>query len=306
MSPKIRFPLPTPPSTGPVFEVHTARGAAVGGGRVRRHLPHPARRMVGAWCFVDHFGPAPRGEEDLTVGPHPHIGLQTVTWLLSGRIRHRDSLGTEQVIAAGQVNWMTAGRGISHSEDGENGPGDVVHGVQLWVALPEHARHGPPAFHHDPAPPRFSVDAAAITLLVGALHHHVARAPAASPLLGADVAFDAAGTAVLHLESTFEHAVVVLEGPVTVADTRLEPGTFAYLGRGRDHIALAVDGPGRVLLLGGAPLDEPVQLWWNWVFRDRAELVEATDQWNAHHERFGEVTGAGGARIEAPPVPASR
>ena len=300
--PKVRFPLPTPPADGPVEQVVSARPAAVGGGSVHRHLPHPKRRMIGAWCFVDHFGPFVRGDRDLDVGPHPHIGLQTVTWLLSRRIRHRDSLGTEQVIRSGQVNWMTAGHGISHSEDGENAPGDVIHGVQLWVALPESARHGPPAFHHDPSPPRFRVEDAELTLLVGSLAGRQAPAPAHSPLLGADVLLD--GAVGLALDPGFEHGVVGLEGAVKVGETVLEPGTSIYLGRGRSELSL--EGTGRVLLLGGSPLDEPVLLWWNWVFRDRSELVAATEQWNAADPRFGTVEGAGGARLVAPDVPPSR
>jgi len=254
--------------------------------------------MIGAWCFVDHFGPSPRGAHDVVVGPHPHIGLQTVTWLLSGRIRHRDSLGTDAVISAGQVNWMTAGWGISHAEDGENDPGEAVHGVQLWVALPDTHRRMPPAFHHDPAPTTFSVGAARVTLIVGRMGVHVASAPALSPLLGADVLLS--GAAELPLEPHFEYGVVGLEGSVSVGEQSLSAGTSVYLGRGRR--SLQVVGDGRVLLLGGVPLDEPVLLWWNWVFRARAEIVQATEQWNAGDARFGVVVGAGGKRIMAPAV----
>ncbi len=299
-----RFPVPTPPAAGPVAETTKARQASVGpGGAVRRLLPHPKRRLVGPWCFVDHFGPHPAGAEDLAVGPHPHIGLQTVTWLISGTIRHRDSLGTNQRITAGQVNWMTAGRGISHSEDGENAPGDIVHGVQLWVALPDAARHQPPAFTHDPAPPRFALGDAAATLIAGRLAGHEGQVETASPLVGADLHFSGAGAATVPLDPDFEHAVVVLEGSATVAATPLAPGTLLYLGRGRDHLAAESADGARLLLIGGRPLDEEVLVWWNWVFRSRPELDRAVADWNTGAPRFGQVEGARGARIPAPQPP---
>lgn len=304
---RARFPLPPPPAAGPVLELTTARTAHVGpGGAVRRYLPHPKRRLIGAWCFVDHFGPDQVGDTPLAVGPHPHMGLQTVTWLISGQICHRDSLGTEQRIRAGEVNWMTAGRGISHAEDGETAVGGTLHGVQLWVALPEAARHQPPAFVHDPAPPRFALGGAEVTLIAGRLGDHAGSVPTHSPLLGADLRLPAGGACSVPLDLEDEHGIIVLEGEAEVAEQLLAPGSLLYLGRQRRALSLR-SGPGaRLLLLGGRPMDEPVLVWWNWVFRDRAELEQATLEWNTGGGRFGTVQGAGGPRIAAPAPPPVR
>lgn len=304
---RARFPLPPPPAAGPVLETTTARAAHVGpGGGVRRYLPHPKRRLIGAWCFVDHFGPAVVGETPLAVGPHPHMGLQTVTWLISGQILHRDSLGTEQRICAGEVNWMTAGRGISHAEDGLSPPGALLHGVQLWVALPEAARHMPPAFVHDPAPPRFAVEDAEVTLIAGRLGEHSGRVPTHSPLLGADLRLPRGGSATLPLDREDEHGVIVLEGSAELAGQPLAPGTLLYLGRQRASLSVSSAPGARLLLLGGRPLEEPVLVWWNWVFRDRAEIEQATVAWNTGGGGFGTVEGARGARIPAPAPPPAR
>lgn len=297
---RVRLPLPPSPAEGPVFESIPARRAHVGAaGAVQRLLPHPKRRLVGAFCFVDHFGPTERGAVDLTVGPHPHIGLQTVTWLLSGKIRHRDSLGTDQVIEAGQVNWMTAGRGISHSEDGENSSGDVIHGVQLWVALPASHADVAPHFHHDAAPPRLRLDAAEVTLICGRLATHCSSVHTYSPLVSADIALS--GVCALPVDPGFEHAVVWLDGTVRVDGQTVARDSLVYLGTGRSTLSLS--GRGRVLLLGGAPLRQPVRMWWNFVGREPAALFGAGQQWNAHHPRFGAVVGARGGRIRAPRPP---
>lgn len=278
---RLRFKPPPPPASGPVCDLLSGRTASVGGGSVRRVLPHPKRRLVGAWCFADHFGPS-RSAGDVPgqgVGPHPHIGLQTVTWLLAGRTRHRDSLGTNQVIASGQLNWMTAGRGIAHAEDGENSPGDIVHGVQLWVALPEAHRHGAPAFEHIPDPPQVQTGGATVTLLAGSLLGETCPATTFSPLLGADLALPGGASALtLPLQPDFEHAVMVLEGTVTVEGRPVTPNHLLYLGTRRS--ALTLQGPGRALLLGGAPLQEPVAMWWNFVFRDPDEAAAAAQAWN--------------------------
>jgi hypothetical protein len=304
---RARFPLPPPPAAGPVLETTSARTAHVGpGGGVRRYLPHPKRRLIGAWCFVDHFGPDRVGETPLAVGPHPHMGLQTVTWLISGQILHRDSLGTEQRIRAGEVNWMTAGRGISHAEDGETPVGDTLHGVQLWVALPDAARHQPPAFVHDPAPPRFTVGGAELTLIAGRLGDRSGAVPTHSPLLAADLRLGSGGSSALSLDPQDEHGIIVLEGEATVAGQSLRPGALLYLGRQRRALTVASASGARLLLLGGRPLDEPVLVWWNWVFRDRAELEQATLEWNTGGGRFGTVQGARGSRIAAPAPPPVR
>jgi redox-sensitive bicupin YhaK (pirin superfamily) len=158
------------PASPPCVEITDSHEAVVGAMTVRRALPRRARRTVGAWCFVDHMGPlAVTEDEGIDIGPHPHIGLQTVTWLLAGEVLHRDSLGSEQLIRPGQLNLMTAGHGVSHAEERTGRYRGDLHGMQLWVAQPEGTRHGPPAFEHHASLPQVALGGAEATLLVGDL-----------------------------------------------------------------------------------------------------------------------------------------
>lgn len=299
----LRFKPPPPPAAGPTLVVLPGRVPQFGGGTIRRVLPHPKRRLIGAWCFADHFGPTPSGGPTGGVGPHPHIGLQTVTWLISGQTRHRDSLGTNQLIRAGEVNWMTAGHGICHAEDGENSSGDVVHGVQLWVALPEHARHGPPQFEHH-TPPTGLVDGAVATVIAGTFAGLHIPATVHSPLVGVDLVLTDGRAHTLPLDPTFEHGLMVLSGAATVEDCKVSPGSLLDLGRRRSSLNIRGEDGARVMLLGGAPLDEPVAMWWNFVFRTADEAAEAARGWNAHSPRFGTVEGSPSPWIGAPDFPA--
>lgn len=284
-----------------VFEVSESRASQVGELPVRRALPHRRRRTVGAWCFVDHMGPATVDERGLGVPPHPHIGLQTVTWLLEGEALHRDSLGTEQVIAPGQINLMTGGRGVSHSEEGTGRYRGAVHGVQLWVAQPSTTRHGPPAFEHHAEPPKAELDGATATVLVGEFAGTASPARRDTDHVGVDLDLRVASST-LPLRPDHEHAFVVLTGTVLVDDTVVEPGHLAYLSMGRDEFRLTVEHPARVLLIGGAPFDEELLMWWNFVARTRDEIVAAHDDWTTAAERFGRVDSAL-ARMEVGPPP---
>jgi len=289
-------------------EVREGRRADVGGLDVVRVLPTKGRRTVGAWCFVDLLGPVDMGDPDpLEVGPHPHIGLSTVTWLLEGEALHTDSLGTEQVIRAGQLNLMTAGHGISHAELAAHPP---FHGAQLWVAQPEGTRHGAPAFEHHAELPLVELagtgGTSAATLLIGGLagDHGGVRSPARADtaLVGADVVL-APGATVVPLDARFEHAVAPIDAPVLVGGNVVEPGSLALVPAGADQVVLTVrEGGARVLLLGGEPLDAPVVMWWNFVARDRDEITAAWRSWNARDERFGTVASPLD-RIEAPAPP---
>ncbi len=274
------------PDAGPALEVVPSHETVVGGVRVRRALPRRARRTVGAWCFADHLGPTSGTDADpLDVGPHPHTGLATVTWLLSGRMLHTDSLGTEQVVAPGQLNLMTAGRGVAHAEEQVRGAGAPLHGLQLWVAQPDGARDGAGAFEHHTSLPQEELPGVVTTTLVGG----ASPARADTPLLGVDLALHG-GEAVLPLRRGHENALVVLEGAVAVGEQRLEPGRLAYLGTGREELVLDADGPARAVLLGGEPFPEPVVVWWNFVGRTREEVTLAHEQWEAgDEERFGRV-----------------
>jgi redox-sensitive bicupin YhaK (pirin superfamily) len=282
-------------------EVSESRVSQVGAFQVRRALPRRGRRAVGPWCFIDHMGPATVDERGLGVAPHPHIGLQTVTWLLAGEALHRDSLGTEQVIAPGQLNLMTAGHGVSHSEEGTGRSRTELHGVQLWVAQPGPTRHGAPAFEHHAVLPTVELESVDATVLVGELAGAVSPARRDTDHCGIDLDLRP-GLAVLPLRPDYEHALVVLSGTVDVGGTAVDPGRLAYLGTGRDEIALRAPAPARALIVGGVPFDEPILMWWNFVARTRDEIIDARDEWAVAGERFGHVASPL-PRIEVEPPP---
>jgi hypothetical protein len=290
------------PVTGPPgMEVTDGRRTVVGGLPVSRSLPRAGRRTVGAWCFVDHFGPAELRDAPMRVGPHPHVGLHTVTWVLDGEVVHHDNLGHEQLIKPGQLNLMTAGRGVAHAEETPPGATGALHGLQLWVAQPDATRHGPAAFEHHAALPAADVGPVVATVLVGELAGARSPARADTPLVGADLVVR--GPATLPLDPAFEHGLLMVEGPMTVDGRLVEPGAFAYLAPGRTELGLTPvpgSGSGRALLLGGAPFGEPVLMWWNFVARTREEMVDARQAWEGESDRFGPVESRLG-RIPAPP-----
>jgi quercetin 2,3-dioxygenase len=273
---------------------------------VRRFLPHRTRRMVGAWCFLDHFGPdSVIALPGMQVPPHPHTGLQTVTWLLDGEILHRDSLGSMQTIRPGQLNLMTSGHGIAHSEESPRDRPPSLHGLQLWVALPEEARHGEPRFAHHPDLPVLRDSGLAVTVIAGELGG--ARSPALvhTPLVGADIALEAATHTRLALEPDFEYAVLVASGAVEVTDGELTTGSMLYLGSGRSDLSIRATAPTRLFLIGGAPFEEELVMWWNFVGRSHEDIVEARADWAAGR-RFGVVRGYDGDPLPAPPMPTAR
>ena len=287
----------------PLIERLEARSTEIGGGiLIRRALPNRQRRTVGAWCFLDHAGPI---EFDagggMHVGPHPHIGLQTFTWLIEGEVVHRDSLGNEQLITPGQVNLMTAGSGITHSEDSAPGSGGRLHAAQLWIALPGHERHRAPAFRNYPHLPLLERGGFSVRVLAGSAFGETSPAAVYSPLIGLDLASTGRAALQLPLEPTFEHAALVLAGTASVAGEALVPGTLLYLGTGHETTALRTDGSARVLLVGGTPFAEEILVWWNFVARTREEIAAATRDWNAGRH-FGPVHGSTAPRLIAPDV----
>ena len=281
------------------LEVLESKDSYVGSARVRRALPLRGRRTVGAWCFADHLGPMAGPEQGLDIGPHPHTGLATVTWLLDGELLHRDSLGSEQPIAPGQLNLMHAGEGVSHAEE-QTRPGGRLHGAQLWVAQPEATRHGAAGFEHHGELPQAEVPDGVATVLLGALAGAESPARTDTPLLGAELALQAA-TSTWELQPSYEHALVVLEGAVVVDDAVVGPGHLAHLGLGRQELVLTAEEPTRLLLLGGEPFEAPLVMWWNYVGRTREEMTAAHRQWTEDDGRFGRVD----SRLEriASPVP---
>jgi hypothetical protein len=290
---------PVAAAAAPAIEIGDSRTRDVGGLTVHRALPRRERRTIGAWCFLDHFGPVDAGME---IGPHPHIGLQTVTWLLEGDVVHHDSLGSEQRIRPGQLNLMTAGAGVAHAEETPATHSGRAHGVQLWVALPEATRHGPAAFEHHAALPRTGIGAAVATVILGALAGERSPARTDTRLVGAELAM-APGEADLPLDPAFEHGLVVLDGEVSLDGIAVVPGRIAHLHPGRERLRLSAHERAVALLIGGEPFAETPLMWWNFVARTREEVVAATAEWNAGSERFGRPVVSELARIPAPPTP---
>ncbi len=280
--------------------VTSSRSAVVGELTLRRALPVRAHRTVGPWCFLDHFGPAAVSPTTtMTIGPHPHIGLQTVTWLIAGEALHTDSLGSEQLIRPGQLNLMTAGHGVAHAEDSRHVTGGTMHGVQLWVAQPEHTRHGPAAFEHHADLPVVALGPATATVLVGSAAGVTSPARTDSALVGADIEATRPGEVVLPLEPTFEHGIMVLAGAIEIGGVAVGTNDFAYLDVGRDDLRMAVGAGTRVLVLGGEPFEAEILMWWNFVARRRDEVDDAYRDWQAGTGRFGTVA-TDLARIGAP------
>lgn len=294
-------------------ELLEPREVPLGGPRamtVRRTLPHRDRRMVGAWCFVDHYGPHDlTGRPGMDVPPHPHTGLQTVSWLLEGQVLHRDSLGSTQVIEPGQLNLMTAGNGIAHSEESlpsHQRATQTLHGVQLWVALPASARGGAPAFEHHGDLPTTAVGDARVRVIVGTLAGATSAATTFTPLVGAEVGLDAGGESLLPVEAGFEHAVLALDSEVDVDGRPVRRGELLYLPPGARNLRLTASSTTRLLLIGGEPFDEQIVMWWNFVGTDHDDIVAAREQWQSQHERFGQVRGYDGDWLHAPALPNSR
>jgi redox-sensitive bicupin YhaK (pirin superfamily) len=282
----------------PVSEVSESRRTEVGGMPVHRALPHHGRRTVGAWCFLDRFGPVDVAHQPtMTVGPHPHIGLHTVTWLVSGEVLHTDSLGSRQLIRPGQLNLMTAGGGVAHAEDARDRREGTLDGLQLWVAQPEATRHGTASFAHYDDLPVLDLGPGTATVLIGDLGG--ARSPAVidSALFGAQI--EAHGPLTLPLAVDFEYGIFVMDGTADVGGTAVTPNQFVYLGTGRDHLALECRPGSRLFLLGGEPFGADIEMWWNFVARTKDELEEASRAWEARSDRFGPVDSTL-ERIDAP------
>ncbi|MDX3233027.1 pirin family protein [Streptomyces sp. ME19-01-6] len=299
----------------PRAEVLTPRDVPLGGPRamkVRRTLPQRARTLIGAWCFADHYGPddvAASGGMD--VAPHPHTGLQTVSWLFSGEIEHRDSLGSHAFVRPGELNLMTGGHGISHSEVSTPRT-TVLHGVQLWVALPEAHRHTDRDFQHyvpraiplTGEGPAGDGPVGEARVFLGSLAGDTSPVPTFSPLLGAELILEPHATVSLAIDPRFEHGVLLDRGEVRMADTPLSPADLGYLAPGNGMLELTntTDSAARMVLLGGTPFGERIVMWWNFIGRSHEDIAQAREDWMTG-SRFGEVTGYNGDRLPAPELP---
>lgn len=282
----------------------TSRLAEIGGGiPVNRVMPSRQRRMIGAWCFLDHAGPATFASgAGMRVGPHPHIGLQTFTWMIEGEVLHRDSLGNVQIIRPGEVNLMTAGRGIAHTEE-SLGDEHTLHAAQLWIALPEADSHCAPAFDHHPDLPKWSEHGCDFTLLAGAYGGYTAPARLYSPLLGIDLTSTQGAEFRLSLDPNFEYGVFVLEGSAVLENETFVADELAYLGRDLHEATLHITAGSRAIFLGGKPFANDILMWWNFVGHNRADIAQAQRDWEAGAARFGRVEGYDGAPLIAPELP---
>jgi len=322
-----------------VVEILEHRDVPLGGTRamrVRRTIPQRARSLVGAWCFLDHYGPDPLpeigdGTDGMQVPPHPHTGLQTVTWLFAGEILHRDAVGSLRTVRPGELNLMTAGRGISHSEESPRGVRPpVLHGVQLWVALPGDRLDDPPAFEHHADLPVATAGGARVQVFVGGLRvaGTVLRSPATTytPLVGAQVDLAPGARVVLDVDPAFEHGLLVDDGAVRLEGAPVPASSLGYVAPGRATLTVeaGANEPARAVLVGGEPFGEDIVMWWNFVGRSHDDVARAREDWQAQlvttggggpnhggtryaegarDGRFGEVVGYDGGPLPAPALP---
>lgn len=300
-------------ATMPGFELLKPRNVPLGGPRameVRRTLPQRARSLIGAWCFVDHYGPdAVARTAGMVVPPHPHTGLQTVSWLFAGEIEHRDSSGAHAMVRPGELNLMTAGRGIQHSEVSTIAT-TMLHGAQLWVALPDAVRHTTPQFEHF-VPTPLDFGGTTVRVFLGALLGSSSPATTYTPLVGAQLDIPAGATALLPVDSTFEHGVLVDSGTLWLDGRDVPVAHLAYLAPGRSELILeAGEVPVRALLIGGAPLGERIVMWWNFIGRSHEEITDFRQHWQTEviaaqtdDGQFGHVDGFDGIPLPAPELP---
>ena len=284
------------------------RDVPLGGPRamnVRRTLPQRSRSLIGAWCFVDHYGPdlvAERG--GMVVPPHPHTGLQTVSWLFAGEIEHRDSVGSHEFVRPGELNLMTAGRGISHSEVSTPAT-TTLHGAQLWLALPDQSRHVEPFFEHV-VPTPVTYGGATVSVFIGSLLGSTSPARTFSPLVGAQLDIPAGTTITLPVDAGFEHGILLDSGSLVVENTSVAPSELLYLPAGAETLTLTAGADDvRALLIGGEPFGERIIMWWNFIGRTHDEIVAYRSDWEAKTERFG-VVDYPGAALPAPQLPGIR
>ena len=292
------------------MEILQPRDVPLGGLRamtVRRTLPQRQRSLIGAWCFVDHYGP---DEVDasggMVVPPHPHTGLQTVSWLFTGEIEHRDSAGFHAMVRPGEVNLMTAGRGISHSEYSTPGT-RTLHGAQLWTALPDQARDTEPTFeHYSPEP--IEGEGWVASVFLGSLLGSTSPVTTFTPLLGAEIRLTAGTTLTVPVDSSYEHGILLDHGTVAVNGEKLQRDDLGFLDVGIDELELVAAEDCLLLLLGGPPFGEQIIMWWNFIGRDHDEVVGFREQWEGllageQQERFGLPEGDPLEALHAPPLP---
>lgn len=264
------------------------RSRDLGGFEVRRALPAPKRQMVGPFIFFDQAGPAEfLTGQGVDVRPHPHIGLGTVTYLFRGDFHHRDSIGSDQIIRPGALNWMVAGRGVSHSErtsaESRAGPHSLL-GIQTWLALPESHEEMTPMFEHHgkDALPTVEDRGVSVRLILGNVYGETAPATMFSETFYADAMLEA-GSLLPLPDNHEDRGIYILEGSITIAGSEYEAGQMMVFRPG-DRITVAAGGRGaRLMILGGATLSGPRYIWWNFVASSRERIEEAKAEWRAEN-----------------------
>jgi redox-sensitive bicupin YhaK (pirin superfamily) len=268
---------------------------------IQRTLPHRYIRTIGAWCFVDHFGPTLQ-ENAMSVAAHPHVGLQTVSWLFKGEVEHCDSLGTIQVINPGELNLMTAGNGVAHSELSLPSASEM-HGVQLWIVLPNSIRGCAPLFDHYPDLPTFSDGKVSGKVMVGEFMGRRSPARIFSGLVGVELDIAPGSLVDLPLQIDFEYGALLVRGDIAVNQEELPLGHLSYLSAGPSKVQLSSTNGAKIVLLGGAPFQEEIVMWWNFIGRSHEEIVKMRSDWNSYDGRFPNFESRVTGRIPAPELP---
>ncbi len=266
-------------------QIHSPRDVPLGGPRamtVRRTLPQRSRSLIGAWCFVEHYGP-----DDVTrtggmvVPPHPHTGLQTVSWLFTGEIEHRDSTGAHAMVRPGELNLMTAGRGIAHSEV-STAEVSTLHGVQLWLALPEAARSIDPRFDRY-VPEPVSGPGWELRVFLGELAGSASPVRPHSRVLGAEVVLEPGTVLELDADPRFEYGLLADTSDLVFQDSAVAAGELAYLPPGHTTLRIAAGNTAvRAVLIGGEPLGETIVMWWNFIGRTHEDITRYRRDWQQH------------------------
>ena len=282
------------------IEAYPNRETRLGELKISRALPIREHRLVGSWCFLDRFGPMTfTKSKPMNVLPHPHIGLQTVTWLLEGEVLHTDSIDSESVVRPGGVNIMTAGDGIAHAEMTPQENSGQLNGVQLWVALPEEYRKIKPSFDGIDYVPEIEVSGGIIRLFAGTYEQQKSPGKYYSEIVGMDISAHPGEDIEIELDPGFEHAALVLNGDCKLEDQFLEQQTLYYLSPGKECFPVHTNNGCRLLLIGGPPFPEKILMWWNFVARKPEEIAKARSDWQ-ETDLFGKVRGNYEKRLSAP------
>ena len=267
---------------------------------VQRLLPQAMLRKIGAWVFLDHFGPTEQ-EDAMVVGAHPHTGLQTATSLLEGEVEHRDSLGSVQRLLPGQLNLMTAGRGIAHSELSVSS--STLHAVQLWIALPDSVRNMKPEFEHIGDLPVVRGINYTAKVMVGEFEGQSSPAKVHSPLVGIELTLNASGMVWFPADPSFEYGFLSLDNHVEVDGKEIAPGELAYSAPGKDLIVMDAPAGSRFIVIGGKPFKEQIVMWWNFIARNHSEIVAMREAWNQAAPIFAPFEDQINQRLLAPELP---